>query len=280
MTFASPVFAADMPLKAPAPVLVAPSWTGWYIGADVGGKWVTDDWNTTCVQLGGAITCGTPRNNAVFPGAPDATAAHSFETSGVRAGVYAGAMFQVNPSWVFGIEGDYGFYDQSSTVTGVLGCSIPGCRVGRLGSTPASDSTGVTNKDDFSLRLRGGFLVTPDILVYGTGGVAFQRVEATVTCERSTSPVCSGTAATFSQTDAHWMPGWTIGGGVEWKFLTNWLIRGEYRYSDFGTFKPSPDFFVGTGNGAAGPGAQILADLKVKSQIATVGLAYMFPIPK
>src|SRR5262249_18416088 len=137
VTFASPAFAADL-LKAPAAPL-APSWSGWYIGGEVGGKWVTDDWTTTCVQGGGSATCGTLLNSILFPGAPDATASNSFKTSGLRAGVYVGAMSQISPTWVLGIEGDYAFYNQSSSVTGLLGCSTFACAL--LPSTPAFDST-------------------------------------------------------------------------------------------------------------------------------------------
>jgi outer membrane immunogenic protein len=180
-------------------------------------------------------------------------------------------MFQVNPSWVAGIEGDYAFYSKSSTVAGILGCSTAACTGGSLVPFDLSgDSTSVKNKDDFSLRLRAGFLVTPDILVYGTGGVAFQRVEATVSCNGNTSPACSFSG---TQTDGTWKPGWTVGGGLEWKLAQNWLLRGEYRYSDFGTWKP--DFFR---NGTTG--VEIFSDVKVTSQIATAGIAYMFPISK
>jgi outer membrane immunogenic protein len=279
VTIASPVFAADL-LKAPAAAPVAYGWNGFYIGGEVGDKWVTDDWTSPCVQLGGLFTCGTARNAAVFPGAPDSSA--NFKTSGVRAGVYAGAMFQVNPSWVAGIEGDYAFYNQSSSVAGIVGCSTPACR-GFLPTAPFSaavDSTSVKNKDDFGLRLRAGFLVTPDILVYATGGLAAQRVEGTMTCAGGkttlpVSPACFGTR-NLSQTDGAWLPGWTVGGGVEWKLaqigLPNWLLRGEYRYADFGTWKP--DFFRGSGV------IEVFPNVKVTSQIATAGIAYMFPISK
>ena len=183
---------------------------------------------------------------------------------------------------MLGIEGDYAFYKKSSTVGGLLGCSTAACQGGpdstvNFPIVPGNDSTTVTNKDDFSLRLRAGFLVTPDILLYGTGGLAFQRVEATMICNQKTSPACTGSVPTVSQTDGAWLPGWTVGGGLEWKLaqmgLPNWLIRGEYRYSDFGTWKPN--FFV---NGITN--AEFFADVKVKSQIATVGIAYMFPIGK
>jgi outer membrane immunogenic protein len=277
MTIASPALAADL-LKAPAAVPYVSGWNGFYIGGEVGGKWVTDDWTTTCVQGGGLAQCGNALNAIQFPGAPDSTASHSFKTSGLRAGVYAGAMFQVNPSWVAGIEGDYAFYSKSSTVGGLLGCSTLACSNNAGFGPPldpnalVNDRTSVKNKDDFSLRLRAGFLVTPDILVYGTGGVAFQRVEATMTLDGSTSPA-SAPLGVHTQTDGAWLPGWTVGGGVEWKLAQNWLLRGEYRYSDFGTWKP--DFFR-----ASNANIEIFSNVKVTSQIATAGIAYMFPISK
>jgi outer membrane immunogenic protein len=191
-------------------------------------------------------------------------------------------MFQVNPSWVVGIEGDFAFYDQSASVTGLVGCVTLACRgipaIAGSRFTTALDSTSVTDKDDFGLRLRAGFLVTPDILVYGTGGLAFQRVEASISCGGATdgptsqvSVACGGIAK--SQTDGSWRPGWTVGGGVEWKLasmgLPNWLLRGEYRYADFGTWKP--DFFRGSGV------IEVFPNIKVTSQIATAGIAYKLP---
>src|SRR5262249_1653778 len=158
-------------------------------------------------------------------------------------------------NWVLGIEGDYAFYKQSADVAGLVGCSTVACQGIFLPSdiTPNPDRTSVTNKDDFSIRPRLGFLVTPDIMLYGTGGIAFQRVEATMTCGATSatsglSPACfnqilpNGSGLIHTQTDGTWRPGWTVGGGVELKLaqigLPNWLLRGEYRYSDFGTWKP------------------------------------------
>ncbi|HKD25444.1 MAG TPA: outer membrane beta-barrel protein [Xanthobacteraceae bacterium] len=279
VSIASPAFAADL-LKAPAAPLAVPSWSGFYIGGEVGGKWVTDDWTSPCIQQSGndGFACGGSNHNVVgqFPGAPDSSA--TFKTSGLRAGVYLGAMTQIAPQWVLGIEGDYAFYKQSASVTGLVGCETLGCR-GILAAsrfTTALDSTGVTNKDDFSIRPRLGFLVTPDIMLYGTGGLAFQRVEASMACGGVVgSPAKSSVAChsfELSQTDGSWRPGWTVGGGVELKLanigLPNWLLRGEYRYSDFGTWKPN--FFQGSGV------IEVFPNIKVTSQIATAGLAYKF----
>jgi outer membrane immunogenic protein len=267
--------AADIPTKAPPvpqAVPAAAGWNGWYIGGQVGGKWTNDDWNTTCIDAGGAPLglCGSPLSSIVFPGAPDSTRAHSFNTSGVRYGVYVGAMSQLNFSsnWVFGLEFDYGFSNQSSTVAGILGCSTAACE--GPGFIPplnlSGDSTQIKNGDDYSFRARAGYLVTPDVLAYATGGVAFQKVESTMTCNGAISPACNFSA---TSTNHETLTGYTVGGGLEWKVWQNWLIRGEYRYSNFGTYHPV--FFKQSGI------LEAFADVKVSSQIATLGIAYLFP---
>jgi outer membrane immunogenic protein len=103
----------------------------------------------------------------------------------------------------------------------------------------------------------------------GTGGLAFQHVEASMACNGATSPACG---FSLSQTDSTTLPGYTVGGGLEWKLMQNLLIRGEYRYSDFGTWKPN--FFQNSGV------VEVYPSIHVKSQIATAGIAYMFPISR
>jgi len=277
LTISSPLFAADMSYKAPMAVPVAASgWNGWYVGGQLGVKEVRDDWTTNCVQGGGLATCGNALNALQFPGAPDSSASNRFTTSDFRYGFYAGAMSQVFTNWVVGIEGDVGFYNKSSTVGGLLGCSTLAC-ANNAGFGPpldpnalVNDNTSIKNTYDYSLRLRAGYLVTPDILVYGTGGIAFQHVEASMACNGATSPACF--IGNLSQTDSTTLPGYTVGGGLEWKLMQNWLIRGEYRYSDFGTWKPN--FFQNSGI------IEVFPSIHVRSQIATAGIAYMFPISR
>jgi len=161
LTISSPLFAADMPVKAPPlmPTAAVYNWSGVYVGGEVGGKWTTDNWTTTCVDAGGFPLglCGSPLSLIAFPGAPDSTAANAFKTSGLRAGVYVGADTQVNSSWVLGFEGDWGANKQSSTVPGLLGCSTAACAGGALVPFNLSgDSTSVKFGDDYSARLRAG----------------------------------------------------------------------------------------------------------------------------
>jgi outer membrane immunogenic protein len=274
LTISSPLFAADMPVKAPplTPVAAVYDWTGLYVGGEVGGKWTKDNWNTTCVDAGGAPlgTCGSAVSLAAFPGAPDATAGHTFKTSGLRAGVYAGFDIQVNPSWVVGFEGDWGAYKKTSTVPGLLGCSTAACTGGAVFPfSLAGDSTSVKFGDDYSLRLRAGYLLTQTVLAYGTGGIAFQRISTTLACAGATSPAC---LFDHLETQSNTLWGYTVGGGLEWRIAQNWLLRGEYRYSNFGTLKST--FFAQSGD------LEVSANQKVSTQIATGGIAYFFPVAK
>ena len=84
---ATPVFAADMALKAP-PTPVAPgwSWTGFYIGAEGGYAWGTS--NQSFTGLGG----GTTGNYNIRGGAGGGT---------------VGFNYQFDPRWVLGLEGDF-----------------------------------------------------------------------------------------------------------------------------------------------------------------------------
>lgn len=67
-------------------------------------------------------------------------------------------------------------------------------------------------------RLRGGFLVTPDLLVYGTGGVAYGHVKAGV----SGGDVVATTPTV----------GWALGAGAEYAFSPTVKIGAEYLHVD------------------------------------------------
>ena len=268
---AGPAFAADMPVKAPAPLPPPPvlGWNGFYVGGEVGGEWSRNDWNTTCIAGGGIFPCGSALNAIIFPGAPDVTASHTFDTSGVRGGIYAGWMFQTG-AWVWGLEGDYAWHDQTQTVAGVLGCSTAACTGGALVPfSLAGDSTSLKSGNDWSVRLRGGFTVLPNLLLYATGGFADQQETASVTCNGLTSPMCTQPFSATSTSSA-WLGGWTVGGGLEWKAWDNILLRAEYRYNDYGHFHQSAF------NNATSAIPAEFANIHVKSQMATVGIAYLF----
>jgi outer membrane immunogenic protein len=116
--------AADMPLKAP-PRVAAPapfSWSGFYIGAHVGGAW-------------GTVESEIPFDNGgVFP-------VSSHTINGFVAGGQVGWNWQVNPWLVFGVEGQFSWTDLkgSTPCIVVFKCTTEvnwvGTLAGRVGYT-------------------------------------------------------------------------------------------------------------------------------------------------
>ncbi len=161
--------AADMPVKAPPPPAPVYSWSGFYLGVSVGGRWSDPTWTTNCV---GANPC-SPSN--IFAAFATANPSVSFDEPTVRAGGYFGYNWQLSPLWVAGLETDLAYGDGSHTMAG-----IPGLFTAITG--PGGASSSLKEGWDGSIRARLGFLVTPAVLIYGTGGVAWQRVEAEAQC--------------------------------------------------------------------------------------------------
>lgn len=266
----SPLFAADMPVKAPvAPPPPALTWSGFYLGVEGGWEERQANWNTNCVQLGGPFTCGSALNATVFPGAPDSTGSFNFKNNSTgHVAIYDGFMFQPvsAPNWVLGFEWDIGFTNRSAnTVPGILGCSTAACTGGALVPFSLSgDSTSVKFGDDYSFRPRIGYLVLPNLQAYATGGVAVQKVSANETCNGATSPACTFSLA---QTTTANLGGYSVGGGLEWQPLPHWILRAEYRYNDYGNWHPN--FFVGSGV------IETYNTVHVKTQFAQIGLSYL-----
>jgi outer membrane immunogenic protein len=256
----APAAAADLPVKAPPP---APTWDGVYLGGSIGWEKSEIDWNTTCFSNLGYCGSGS------FGG--DGSNPHNFSMSGARYGGYFGVNWQVLPAWIVGVEVDAAWMDQSSRVTGLVGCTtfcgVPGAH------TAAGDSTSVATSWDSSIRARAGYLVTPNVLLYGTAGLALKESDATASCAAGTSPWCAISTPLQARNDngqsfvSRVQTGWTAGGGVEWRAYGNWFVRGEYRYSGYQPW--SPAFFQGNIT-------EFHATLNSNSQMAIFGVSYLF----
>ena len=116
----------------------------------------------------------------------------------------------------------------------------------------------------YSFRGRAGYLVTPELQIYATGGAAAQKVSATLVCSNTGAAGCVGAGVTSTSSATRW--GYTVGGGIEWKVWNNVLVRGEYRYNDYGTWKQS----------AFTNQIEEFADVHLKSHMLTFSIAYLF----
>jgi outer membrane immunogenic protein len=263
MNVGSAAVAADLPVKAapPPPPMVYDSWTGFYIGAEVGGKWGRTTWTTTAIA------------NPPFLPIIDASSPRTFDPSSFRVGGYLGYDWQFASQWVAGIEVDFAWADKTVTTAGIPGCAVV-CVIGFPG--PQADTSSVRMRWDASARGRLGYLIAPSVLLYGTGGVAWQNIETSATCQHSTpDPLCLVLPGNpfVTATNSVTRVGWTVGAGIDAKIFSNWIARAEYRYSNFGTWSDVLNLSL------PGAATTVAYGLKVETHIATVGLAYKFGGP-
>jgi outer membrane immunogenic protein len=89
--------------------------------------------------------------------------------------------------------------------------------------------------DDFgTVRARVGWLSSPNLLWYGTAGLAYgqTKLASAAQCPTALPPCFSETTtATYS---THTAVGWTAGAGVEWKLTPVWSVKAEYLYAQLG----------------------------------------------
>jgi outer membrane immunogenic protein len=212
----APGLAADLaartytkaPALTPAPVS---NWSGFYLGGNLG--W--GDGNTDFSFLPSREAF--ERNNATL----------GARSTGVTGGAQIGYNWQVG-SLVTGLEADI----QGSNIKG----SVRAIPIGEFTGLPDPGSL-FSSEARLSwfgtVRGRLGVAVTPDLLLYGTGGLAYGHVDASANTQ-----LFNGDGSLFAEFPASISTtkvGWTAGAGAEWMFARNWSAKLEYLYVDLGS---------------------------------------------
>ena len=228
----TPALAADIAAKAP-PTLVAPapapqpvySWTGFYWGINGG-----YGFGNTSADLVPADVV-TSANTCVGDPCPGTT---SFDVNGGFGGLQAGYNWQFATTWVAGLEADFQFSSLKGTGSTAFGLDGPATYFAQQ------------KIDEFgTARARLGWLPTNDILLYGTGGLAYGRVKDTVSItaagsnsigvfEYFCSPDATEVPNCFLGNNTRWETGWTAGAGLEFAPWEHVTFRVEYLFVDFG----------------------------------------------
>jgi outer membrane immunogenic protein len=272
---AAPAAAADMQVTAPA---VVDSWSGFYAGAALGGRFTDSNWTTTCLSAGASGGIGCPLNLVAQNGSRFPLSNPSgFSSAALRPSAYLGYNWQIR-NWVVGAEGDAGWGKARNESKG-----IPGAENLAVTGSPGLDSAAVSTTWDASVRARAGFLIGTNVLLYATGGASWVHMDVSAYCgsPRSTIGWCAGPAGPGSNLGTESMVsttriGWTAGGGAEAMLWSNWLLRIEYRYANYGTL----GFTLFPGSGACGPGCDtITAEATLRTHTVLVGFAYKFGGP-
>jgi outer membrane immunogenic protein len=141
------------------------------------------------LYIGGNVGFGSTDFSATASAVGFGSATASVTGSGVVGGVQLGYNKQFG-TFVLGLETDFDATSISNTTAGVE------TKLPWFGTT----------------RLRAGFLLSPALLVYGTGGVAYGHVEESVPGASVTVPGV----------------GWAAGAGLQYALTPQWSIGAEY----------------------------------------------------
>ncbi len=201
---AGPAIAADMPAPAykaaPPPASPIYNWTGFYVGGGFGfGLWNAD---TTAVNT---ATLAPITNNTTNGG------------KGWLGMVTAGYDYQFGEHIVAGVFGEY----DPSSIRGTLGTPV---------ATGIFSVLSGTEKQTSSWYVGGriGWLVTPTLLTYWTGGYTQARFDGV---NINNLPAVPGAIP------ANTYNGWFLGGGLEYQVtflpIRGLYVRTEYTYANY-----------------------------------------------
>lgn len=241
---------------------------GAYIGLNAGAAWGSSGYTTDpgCPDPSvDAVFCNTPPSSAAVNGTAVASSGTGKLTStGFTGGVQGGYNWQMGRGVVFGGEADFGAFDlsQSATIKGTFPFAFAGTAY-TLNESMSTDWLA-------TIRARLGVTVTPQLLLYATGGVAFSDFEFSSSYgDNANNGLVPGGTGSGSLSGVR--TGWTVGGGGEWLLTGRWSIKAEYLYVDFG----SETIAVHTSNTAAFQ-QTMEVDADLSAHIARAGLNYRF----
>jgi outer membrane immunogenic protein len=225
--FVGAAVAADMPVKAPPPVVVN-TWTGFYVGINFGGGWYKNSQSFSQSPDPGLNPLGV-----VF----DPVTYNSSTVFGAQGGVHAGYNWQLSQwgwqNWLIGVEGDWdktnvGNSPTEQNLTFLGGAAIPPC-LGVAPTPPLCHSLLMSQNLEWTASVRGRLGYTwGSALIYGTGGAAWASEERSAQVAGPNFNSAS-IATSFNTTQS----GWVGGGGLEVMATANWLVRIEYLHYQF-----------------------------------------------
>ena len=274
VAIASQASAADLSAPAPAPVyskapVIPPavsSWTGFYVGGDIGGLFGHGSSNFSSAANDEILLVAHPAVASPALSGPltvnDTRALPA--NAAVIGGFHAGYNYQFAPNFLVGIEGDWQASTRRSTCRGTDTHDAT-CDFNGRGSMNIDTST----RSITTLRGRFGW-VNDNIMIYGTGGAAWVDAQTGVglNCDFGCGAT-SNTPFSGSATTSAFKTGWVAGAGIEWMPVSNWILRAEYLHVDAGSLTATLD-----GSATCNCTASVTQDLRY--DIVRAGFSYKF----
>ena len=222
---------AKVEAAAPAPVAIAVSapaftWDGAYVGANAGfglsgSKYKAKKDEPVSETL-----------RTLFPSA-----------KGVVACIYGGYNYQLGPV-VLGAQADFNY------------AKVKGDKKGDKTSSEIKDDSSIEQKWVGAARARVGYAVG-SFMPYVSGGVAYTYVTPSLTAEAASNNnkapkkqddkgghdhanvFADAASAKKDEAKGQFLLGYTVGAGLDYALAENLLLRAEYRFSDYKSFKHS-----------------------------------------
>jgi outer membrane immunogenic protein len=194
---------ADLPAQTytKAPAVVPPpvfSWTGFYVGGNIGYAWANNNWTDSLFQT----SFNNPNNNVFIGG-------------GQIGGNYQIGNFVIGGEWDFDWASNH-----SNNFSNGNGAFIPA-----LGNIYTVDSNirWIT-----TVAARFGWAVD-HLLLYGKAGGGWVGADNWTLTNATTGAVlgCGSCSNTIG--------GWLVGAGFEYAFTNNWTVKVEYDYLGLGS---------------------------------------------
>jgi outer membrane immunogenic protein len=216
------------------------SWSGFYAGINFGhashdgaARLTGDDPNG--LGAGNYVVntfAGEPLNGGMY-----VPRSLSLSPDGFIGGGQVGYAFRMAPQIVLGIEADL----QLASVDD---------HASKDGTTMAGITMGLTTRHDLewfgTLRGRLGYLISDDLLIFGSGGLALGKMTSDAEIRHlggtaggasgSTSfGSCGGGQTCFAGSSSGTSTGWSLGGGFEWALTNAISLKAEYLRLDLGS---------------------------------------------
>jgi outer membrane immunogenic protein len=224
----------------PSPVF---SWTGFYIGANVGYGFGNDHNQTDALA--------PPNQSGTETGAPGT----SVTPKGGLGGIQVGYNLQAAPRWLVGVEADFQGTAQDDTACASVACNNQTSQ----GAVVGNQFLTVQHQLDYFGTLRGRFgYVFNNTLFYATGGGALGHVRETVHGNFESQFVDQGTGKDLA--------GYAVGGGIEAMLPGGWSAKAEYLYLNLGSISTNGVY----------ENSSITSNSTVRDHIVRIGANYHF----
>jgi outer membrane immunogenic protein len=258
-----PDVSPDIWWRAPPPLRF--SWTGCHLGAHFGGAFTEDKFSgqaaaavpvrplTVVVQPPAPAPPIFSTQNQNIPSFALNSNSVSFPESGMLAGAQGGCDLQLSRNWVIGFDADV----SGANMSGSSSQSQSGSFVG----SPVPATTTVNSAGNLSVKTNFISTVTGRLgysfergygLFYAKAGAAIvnnnYNFSGQVTVNSCNTFVivqatglgsCTGSnpafTSPFNLNGSETRVGWTVGTGIEWAILSDWSVKLEYDYLDFGS---------------------------------------------